>query len=55
MGLAIIGAVLGALFGYLYGIDRQRTKTNTDPREWAVGGAIFGAALLPVIGSFYGV
>lgn len=55
MGLAIVGAILGALFGYLAGVDRQRSRPTVSPAEYAVAGALFGALSMPLVGALYGL
>ena len=51
--LYLIGAVFGGLLGYLRGVDLQQKKPQTNPTEWAIGGAILGALLLPAVESLY--
>ena len=55
MGLAVTRAVLGALFGYLARVDRQRSRPTVSPAEYAVAGALFGAVSMPLVGALYGL
>ena len=51
--LYLIGLIIGGLLGYLRGVDVQQRKPTTNPTEWAIGGAILGAVVIPAVSKLY--